>query len=146
MKKNLTRLVAVGACAAAFAAALWHAPAAFDKANSDGSALEHEAALDRALTGSHGIDTSFLQQARSLLPPNATYAIVTGSAVKSPNPNTMIALLPFTAYWLLPRKEVPYPSEAQWVLAYGRSVNGLGVRYTRVVDVAPGISIGEVRS
>lgn len=138
------RYAAVAICVAAFVAALWHAPSAFDRANTDARTLGNETALDRALGASHDIDKNFLVKARELVPPTATYAIVTGPKVQPSNPNTLTALQPYTAYWLLPRARVDDPKQADWILSYGSDPNSLGLNLERVVELSPGLAIAQV--
>ncbi len=142
--KAWARYAAVAICAAAFVAALWHAPSAFDRANTDARTLGSETALDRVLGASHDIDRNFLLKARELVPPTATYAIVTGPKVKPSNPNTLSALSPYTAYWLLPRARVDDPKQADWILSYGGDPKSLGLNLEGVVEVSPGLAIAQV--
>src|SRR5205085_3527570 len=101
--------------------------------------------LDRKLAASHGLDRNFLLQARELLPAHSSYAVVTGSKLTITDPTEASALLPFTAYWLLPRRQVADPKQAQWILSYGGDLGSLRLQYARTVQISPGLAIAEVK-
>ena len=142
-----SRRIAVAACAAALAAALWQAPDAFHTASADARALERESAADRSLSGALSTDISrdFLLRAEQLLPSNAVYAVVTGPKVEVSTPVTLAAVGPFANYWLLPRVQVADPKQAQWILSYGGDLPSIGLEYAQVVEVSPGLAIAEVK-
>lgn len=141
------RTLALLALAALLAAALWQAPDAFRQVSGAADRLAAETPLERSLSGALAtdVDRSFLVAARSLVPPGATYAVVTGSGVQVSTPVTLDAVAPFAAYWLLPRRLVRDPKRADWVLSFGGDLRSLGLRYARVVEVSKGLEIAEVR-
>jgi hypothetical protein len=70
----------------------------------------------------YGVDISreFLSAALRLLPPDATYAVVTGPNVQVSTPITLSALAPYAQSLLLPRRQRPFfDSETEYVLCYG---------------------------
>ena len=90
------------------------------------------------------IDTRFLVEAERLIPAEGRYAVVTGPNVRTGNPVTLDAVAPFAGNWLLPRRRVLDPAEADWVLSYGGDLHALGLEYARIVEVTDGIELGEV--
>lgn len=147
-RSQARRPVAIGAFAVALATALWHFPSAFLDVSRETGALEAQSALERELVGARrvDVDTRVLVEARRFMPEDATYAVVTGPNVRVSGPATLPAVAPFAGYWLLPRRRLPYVTPAaDWVLSYGGDLRTLEVEYARVVHVAPGIALAEVR-
>jgi hypothetical protein len=76
-------------------------------------------ALDRELApaASHEVSVQALTAASSTIPPDATYAIVTGD---EPPLDSAIALAAELTLrdWLLPRTYVARPVDADWVITY----------------------------
>ncbi|HVM18204.1 MAG TPA: hypothetical protein VM290_11540 [Gaiellaceae bacterium] len=75
---------------------------------------------DRAI-GARYLDISpeFLFAARELIPEDDTFAVLTGDRVEVATPTTLTALPSYSAYFLLPRRQVADPAAADWVLCYG---------------------------
>lgn len=142
----MRRAVVVAACAAAFAAAIYQAPHSIHRSAIAARTSEQRTPVERELAGvlALDLDTTFLVRARELIPADASYAVVTGPNVAASNPVAPDAVVPFTAYWLLPRVRVD-PNDAAWVVSYGADLKALGLRYARVVTVSPGIAIAEVK-
>ena len=65
------------------------------------------------------ISPDFLFAARQLIPRDDTFAVVTGDRVEVATPTTLTALPSYSAYFLLPRRQVADPADADWVLCYG---------------------------
>jgi hypothetical protein len=140
-------VVALSAFAVAMGAGAWHLPGAFLTVYREVGGLRSASALDRELKGprSVDVDTRVFVEARRLIPVDADYAVVTGPNVDVSNPVTLEAVAPFAGYWLLPRRRLLEPSAADWVVSYGGDLGALGLEYARVVDVADGIALAEVR-
>jgi hypothetical protein len=100
---------------------------------------------ERAPLAAVDLDPALVEAARRLLPRDTVYAVVTGAGVPGSQPLTLDAVRPLTAFWLLPRRQLQYPKRAEWVLSFGGDLGALGLRYTRVVHVAEGVDIAEVR-
>jgi hypothetical protein len=83
--------------------------------------------------------------AADTIPTRATYAFVTGPASNPSSPLVLEKGPVFAAYWLLPRRLVGDPAEADWIVSYGGDLNGLDLRFRRVVEVGPGFALAEVR-
>ena len=89
------------------------------------------------------LDPSVFLLARRLVPPDATYAVVTGDRA---------ALLArrgaagFAAYLLLPRRRVELARNADWVIVYGAYRDQVGVGLRRVFHVSSGVFLARVRS
>ena len=133
---------------AAFAAALWHAPTAFRQLDTKTASYSHATPLERSLSAAYGerIDPRFLVRARELIPPTATYAVITGDGATGADSSALDAITPFADYWLLPRRQVAFNASPvpQWILSYGGNLRSLGYRYPRVVRVGPGLEIAKV--
>jgi hypothetical protein len=142
------RLAAVAALALAIATALWELPDTFRAVNDEVRGLEAAGALERELGGVRRVDadTRVFVSARELIPADARYAVVTGPNVQVSNAVTLPAIAPFAGYWLLPRRQVQDVGAADWVLSYGGDLGALGLEYERVVEVAPGVALAEVRT
>jgi hypothetical protein len=78
------------------------------------------------------------------VPPNATYAVVTGGGVQVSNPLALSQASAFAAYALLPRRLVRDTHSAEWILSFGGDLGGLGLRYRRVITILPGYQLAEV--
>ena len=145
---RIPSVVVLGACVAAFATALWHAPAAFRDLDAKAASYAHDTPLERSLYAAYGerIDPRFLVRARDLIAPSSSYAVVTGNGAAGADPGALNAITPFAAYWLLPRRQVSLNGSPgpDWILSYGGDLHSLGYHYARVVTVAPGLEIARV--
>jgi hypothetical protein len=147
LRTSPIRSAAAVALALAIATTLWKLPGTFREINDEVRGLEAAGALERQLAGVRRVDadTRVFVRARRLIPPGARYAVVTGPNVQVSNAVTLPAIAPFAGYWLLPRRQVPYAADADWVLSYGGDLSTLGLEYGRVVEVSPGVALAEVR-
>jgi hypothetical protein len=84
--------------------------------------------------------TSALVQARETIPPDATYTIVVGDSIHDPG----LLKLVFR-FWLLPRQYARTLAAAQWVIAYERPSESLGVRYSQEIGLAPDVNVVKVK-
>lgn len=139
--------VALCAFAVAIGTGLWHLPDAFRAVYRDVGELRSASALERQLSGARrvDVDTRVFVEARRLIPADAQYAVVTGPNVDVSNSATLAAVRPFAGYWLLPRRRLLDPSAADWIVSYGGDLGALGLEYVRIVEVAPGLAVAEVR-
>jgi hypothetical protein len=81
---------------------------------------------ERQLVSAYGLDISrdFLAAAISLLPRDATYAVVTGPNVQISTPLTLSAVAPYAQSLLLPRRQRPFfDAETEYLLCYGCDVD-----------------------
>jgi hypothetical protein len=78
-------------------------------------------------------------RARDVIPPHATYAVVTGPGLTSTQRLAAVAF----KLMLLPRVFTADRHRAQWVIAYRASSEALGVPYTREIGLAPGVNVIE---
>ena len=138
--------IALCALALAVGAGLWQLPSNFRGVIDEVRGLQSKSALERRFAVARGvdIDTRFLVEAERLIPAEGRYAVVTGPNVRTGNPVTLDAVAPFAGNWLLPRRRVLDPAEADWVLSYGGDLHALGLEYARIVEVTDGIELGEV--
>jgi hypothetical protein len=141
------RSAAVASLALAMLTALWEIPETFRDIRDTTQGLQAASALERELRGARGADadTEVFVRARQLIPADARYAVITGPNAQVSNVVTLPAIAPFAGYWLLPRRQVRDPANADWVLSYGGDLAALGLVYERVVDVAPGVALARVR-
>jgi hypothetical protein len=142
------RVVALLAAAALVAVGLWRLPSSIRSLDATAAAYANRTPLDRSLHAAVGedIDPRILLAARRLIPPHAAYAVTTGTAAPGLGTNTLAAFPPFSAYWLLPRVQVPAGggSAPSLFLSDVDPPHPLGYRYRRIVRVAPGLAVAEV--
>lgn len=143
---GLVHAVGVAVVALTAAVVVWQAPSAIRHANDQARTLKAMPKAERALLGARSadVDTRVFVEARHLIPPGATYAVITGPKVSVSTPSTYPAIAPFSRYYLLPRRQVQYPQQAQWVLSFGGDLDRLGLRYARRVPVLDGVELAEV--
>jgi hypothetical protein len=85
--------------------------------------------------------TAPLVAAQQLIPRDASYAIVVGNAPPVADP----AIIPMIyRFWLLPRRYTRDRAAADWVIAYHRASESLGVPYTQELGAGPGVNILKV--
>ena len=139
--------MALCAFALAIGTGLWHLPDAFRAVYREVGALRSASTLERQLNGARrvDVDTRVFVEAWRLIPADAQYAVVTGPNVNVSNSVTLAAVRPFAGYWLLPRRRLLDVSAADWVVSYGADLDTLGLEYVRVVEIAPGLAVAEVR-
>jgi hypothetical protein len=58
---------------------------------------------------------------------------------------TLEAIEPFAAYWLLPRRAVPAPADADWILSYGVAPEDVGANVAVVEEPVEGQWLLRVR-
>jgi hypothetical protein len=90
------------------------------------------------------LDPEAIVAAAHVIPADATYYVLVGTAAPQSSPNARFYVGFFAASALLPRRAVAHPDDAQWVLSYGGDLSSLGVRYARVVRLGPGSAAAEV--
>ena len=102
---------------AVLAAAVTHYPSAISELN---SGIAHNAALDyadREFAGGNSVvaDQAALYEARSRIPLDGTYRVVTGETQPTFSDLTIPFIFSYATYFLLPRRPSP---TGQWVLCY----------------------------
>ena len=90
------------------------------------------------------VSTELFVAADRELPADATFYIAVGDGINVSSPTVLPKAITFSAYWLLPRRRTTNPAGADWVLSYGGDPDALGLRFRRVIDVAPGQQLAEV--
>jgi hypothetical protein len=113
----------------------------FDDTASNNSVLSFS---DREVAGGNGIvaDQEAVYQAQAIIPRNARYRVVTGSALKNPTPLTLAFVETWYRYFLMPRRTA---LDARWIICYGCEVSKLGRPYAIVWQDGDGISIGRLQ-
>jgi hypothetical protein len=133
---------------AAVGVGLWRIPGAFRSSQHAVDTVRGLTPVERSLLPARSFDisTELFVAAAQDLPVDTTFYVATGNQgleISSPLvlPKTPI----FAAYWLLPRRMTNDPQRADWVLSYGADLSTLGFDYARVIDVAPGQQLAEVK-
>lgn len=135
------------ACAAAVGVAAWHVPDPFRESRQAAAAIQGLTPVERTLLPARSFDLStelFVAAARHV-PPDATFFVATGSGIVVSSPLVLPRVPVFAAYWLPPRRMTTDARRADWVLSYGGDLEALGLEYVRVIDVAPGQRLAEVK-
>jgi hypothetical protein len=137
----------LGWSTAALAAAItfWHVPGELRGVWRDIRNASAETVLERRLRPARvvGLDrTEIFLVARDLIPPGDIYYADVGEGPE----RALDWVRPFATYWLLPRRRTDDLGEARWILSYEGDLQALGLPYRRIVTVAPGVALAEVRS
>jgi hypothetical protein len=142
--------LALAACALAVAAAIgsaaWRLPGVFRASDTAVAQVHGLTRAERTLLPARSFDlaTDVYVAAAIDMPPDATYAFVTGPASNPSSPLVLEKAPFFAGYWLLPRRLVTDPHQADWIVSYGADLAGLGLHYRRIVHVLPGFALAEV--
>ena len=133
--------VAVAACVVF--GALYFVKALFDldgraRANSELSFGDREIAGGNAILVSQ--DDAY--DARSLIPPGATYRVRAGSLLRNAKPLTSTYVESWYRYFLMPRRPA---KNARWIICYGCDASGLGPSFENLWHDDNGVSIGRLR-
>lgn len=102
---------------------------------------------ERTLLPARSVDISpklFVAADREL-PRRATFYVATGNGIAVSSRLVLPKTPIFAAHWLLPRRMTTDPRQADWVLSYGGDLDALGLHYARVIEVAPGQRLAEVK-
>ena len=85
--------------------------------------------LERELAGAHAVDLDrqVMIEARRIIEPDETFAVVTGDREAVSNDVVLDSVAPFARFWLMPRREVPL-AEADWVICYGCDRGPAGIQ------------------
>ncbi len=113
----------------------------FDDTASNDSALSLS---DREVAGGNGIvtDQAAVYEAQAIIPRNAKYRVVTGSALKNATSLTLPFVESWYRYFLMPRRPAV---DARWIICYGCDVSKLGRPYAILWQDDDGISIGRLQ-
>jgi hypothetical protein len=95
---------------------------------------------DREFAGGNGlvIDQEALYQARALIPPDGSFRVETGDALRNATELTIPYIEGFATYFLMPRHR---DDDARWLLCYGCDLSRYGDRARIVWQNDGGISI-----
>ena len=149
-RADARRLAALALLAAVAGAALWGLPGAFSSTFDAASgfdayyASQADPATAREAAGATrlGIDWRVLAALRQAVPPDSTFAVVTGQGDTGMNPSSTSAAPSYLAYWLLPAREVQDPRQADWVISWGGTLEGVPLASHETLH--QGIEIGKV--
>jgi hypothetical protein len=139
--------VAFGLLLVALGSAVWQVPSAFRSAGDDGSDWAGMGPTERELAParSAGLDGSILLGAERIIPRDAVFYVAVGKPSPSLSPVALLAAPSLSYYWLLPRRHTNDLRQADWVLSYAYPIRRLGLSYSRVERIAPGVTAAEVR-
>ena len=90
------------------------------------------------------VDTRVFVEARNRIAVDETYAVVVGPNIEVSLASTRDAVAPFARYYLLPRRQVPEPENADWVISFGGDLKPLETRLRDRLPIAPGIELARV--
>jgi hypothetical protein len=141
------RALLVLAGVAALGVAAWRVPGAFRASQDAVDAVAGLTPAERTMLPARSFDanTELFAAAAEQVPRDATFYVATGDGIEVSSPSVLPKVPVFAAYWLLPRRMASDPRDADWVLSYGGDLDRLGLDYARVIDVAPGQRLAEVR-
>jgi hypothetical protein len=132
---------------AAVGVGLWRVPGVFRSSQQAVDVVRGLTPTERSLLPARSFDIStelFVAAAKDL-PADATFYVAVGNGIEVSNQNVLPKTPVFAAYWLLPRRMTNDPEQADWVLSYGADLRTLDLNYIRVIDVASGEQLAEVR-
>ena len=134
----------VAACAVAALATL---PTQLRHAHSDiqvGTTRSRQERLEQPARTVGLTDLRIFETAARIIPRDAVYAVVVGRDAEISDPTVLSWVRPYARYTLLPRRLVGDRRKAQWIISYGGDLDHLGLHYSRVVEVARGLSIAKI--
>jgi hypothetical protein len=147
MRRSLVLAASGLLIAAAVGVSVWRIPDAARDAQHDVRAVAGLGRLDRGLSAGREFDleTDTYVAAAKLIPPGATYYVLTGTkGITVSSPIVLPKVPVFAGYWLLPRRLTIDPHLADWIYSYGGDLNSLGLKYRRVIVIKPGWEVAEV--
>jgi hypothetical protein len=99
---------------------------------------------DREIAGGNAILVSQddAYDARSLIPPRATYRVRAGPRLRNAKPLTSTYVESWYRYFLMPRRPA---QNARWIICYGCDASGLGPSFENLWHDDNGVSIGRLR-
>jgi hypothetical protein len=127
---------------ACFVAAVYYVEAIrdLDRKAGDNSALDFQ---DRQIAGGNVVLISQdpLAWAKAIIPPTATYRVVTGPNLgETTGFETYVP--DYFRYFLMPRRQT---DDASWIICYGCDSSQWGDRYRVLADAGNGITVGRLR-
>jgi hypothetical protein len=120
-------LLAAAVSLVALAVWLTHLPDAVRSLDNRAAHNAQQTPLDRELEVARfiGVSTDFVLAAKRIVPPRATFVVVTGPAAHARSPLVLSAVPGYLQNLLLPRLELP-TGAAPWVLCYGCDLSSRG--------------------
>jgi hypothetical protein len=105
-----------------------------------GHDIEYNAGLSRQVAERIGayenyLDATIFDELDARLPADATFYVAVSASV--PEPRGSASFGPWAMTWLLPRRAVDDPSEADWILTWGVEPRSLGIRSGAVETLRP---------
>jgi hypothetical protein len=140
------RAAGIAAVCVVVAVVAWRTPQALRDVAGQARGLSELPAAQREFLGARSadLDTRLFVEARRRIALDETYAVLTGPGVDVSLAATRDAVAPFARYYLLPRRQTPEPSAADWILSFGGDLDALGVPLAQRIAVAPGVELAQV--
>jgi hypothetical protein len=139
------RLAALAGVAAALSALVF-LPGRFGAVDDQVAGLAQLSPQDRELRAARGtdVDTGIFVLAKRVIPPGATYYVVTGPGVKVSTPVTYAGVSALGRLFMMPRIQVENVKAARYAISYGGDLGALGARATRTWTYQPGMTVAEL--
>jgi hypothetical protein len=91
------------------------------------------------------LDPQAIVAAKAYIEPGQTYAVIAGPNAPQRTADAQSYVLPWAELNLLPRRATPRADEAQWILSYGGDLTATGLHFRRVIRLAQGVELAEVK-
>jgi hypothetical protein len=88
---------------------------------------------------------TLITSAARFIPLNDTYYAVGGPNAPERSTDSISYVGLWATFSLLPRRETPRPDQADWILSYGADLKSLGLSYTRIIRLGPGVELARVK-
>jgi len=141
--QGLTALLA----AAAVGAGLWALPGRFGTVNREAKFWGGTPVHLRLLQEAAGFElrAGIYPFAAQIIPPTATYAVITGPQAHFKRANAADAVAGFGQLYLLPRMPTDL-AHAQYVISYGALLRygGLDIHFSHIWNFKPGLAVAEI--
>ena len=147
MRRSLVLATCGLLIASAAGVSVWRIPDAARDAQRNVDRVAGLGRLDRGLSAGREFDleTDTYVAAAQLIPPGATYAVITGThGIVVSSPLVLFKVPVFAGYWLPPRRQTSDPHQADWIYSYGGDLDSLGLKYSKVIVIKPGWEVAEV--
>lgn len=143
---SLPRAAGIAAVCVVVCVVAWRTPQALRGVTDQARDLSAVPVAQRELLGARSVDldTRIFVEARRRIALGETYAVVTGPDVEVSSSSTRHAVAPFARYYLLPRRQTPEPSAADWILSFGGDLDALALPLGERHVVAPGVELARV--
>jgi hypothetical protein len=143
--RGIARLAAASCAAVAIAVLVYEVPRTVDSLGDTAARNASLSFADRDVAGGNAVlaDQQLAYQARSIIPSDASYWLVTGPKLTKQAALPISSLPGFLRYFLMPRRSVDGSS---WIVCYGCLTSQWGNRYEVLWQDDYGISVGRLEN